>query len=192
MGTHMPLHDWSNLGGWDGFRHLWEVELLRHIKPQLAERTRVFIRTDTELSTRIPEPDRSIHIEFNGQLSAALEVVSPSSKACPELRAAYLALYSRYLQSGVHLLLVDVHPTSFCLDDALGSWWPRGKEDRLTGPIATAYCVSCVGEIVSRTYYEMTPGWPLPRARLRISNSLQVDVDLDGTYSRAAADSYLT
>lgn len=41
----MPLHDWSQLSGWEGVHHLWMTELLRWIKPRLPEGYRAYIGT---------------------------------------------------------------------------------------------------------------------------------------------------
>jgi hypothetical protein len=39
----MPLHDWSELSGWEGVHDVWIVELLRAIKPQLPDEYRAYI-----------------------------------------------------------------------------------------------------------------------------------------------------
>jgi hypothetical protein len=39
----MPLHDWTDLPGWEGVHHLWITELLRWVKPRLLEPYRAFI-----------------------------------------------------------------------------------------------------------------------------------------------------
>src|SRR5579884_703872 len=44
-GDAMPLHDWTNRGGWDGLRTIWLTELARAIKPRLPAGFRVFLGT---------------------------------------------------------------------------------------------------------------------------------------------------
>lgn len=41
----MPLHDWSDLPGWDGVHLLWIAELLRWVKPRLPEGYRAYVGT---------------------------------------------------------------------------------------------------------------------------------------------------
>src|SRR5205085_7039481 len=56
------------------------------------------------------DPQRAVHIDFHGQLIAALELVSPRNKDRADAKEAYSHRYLGYLQLGVHLLLVDVLP----------------------------------------------------------------------------------
>ena len=39
----MPLHDWTDRGGWDGVHHTWITELLRWVKPRLPQGYRAYI-----------------------------------------------------------------------------------------------------------------------------------------------------
>ena len=39
----MPLHDWTDRGGWEGVHHLWITELLRWVKPRLPAGYRAYI-----------------------------------------------------------------------------------------------------------------------------------------------------
>ncbi len=39
----MPLHDWSNDAGWDGFHLLWITHLFHAIKPRLPEKFRAYL-----------------------------------------------------------------------------------------------------------------------------------------------------
>ena len=41
----MPLHDWTELTGWDGVHQIWIVELLYWVKPRLPEGYRAYIGT---------------------------------------------------------------------------------------------------------------------------------------------------
>jgi hypothetical protein len=54
----MPLHDWSDLAGWDGVHHIWIVELLYWIKPRLPEGYRAFIGTTPTFVIDAPIEDR--------------------------------------------------------------------------------------------------------------------------------------
>jgi hypothetical protein len=50
----MPLHDWSDLTGWEGMHHLWITELLRWIKPRLPVGYRAYIGSAPLLAVGAP------------------------------------------------------------------------------------------------------------------------------------------
>jgi hypothetical protein len=102
-----------------------------------------------------------------------------------------------YLQAGVHLLLVDVHPrpTEFSFDEALSAEL-RLARPPLTGPQAVAYRVGEPspdgGRFLAAWRRRLVVGQPLPTIPLPLTVFREVQVDLDGTYTRAAADNYLS
>src|SRR5262245_35611415 len=67
------------------------------------------------------DPQRAVHIDLDGRLIAAIEVVSPRNKDRPSARERYLGRYVGYLRQGVHLLLIDAlpRPAGFSFVDAL-------------------------------------------------------------------------
>lgn len=232
----MPLHDWSDLGGWEGFHDIWLVELLRCIKPQLPDGYRAHlgsspalgigmtekpdvsvrnwqeggepsstassesatsIEPDEEVATLTLDPDKSLLISFHGQLRAALEVISLRNKDRPASRAAYLARYLGYLQSSVNLVLVDLHPRplGFSFAEALTEelHLPRTP---LACPMAVAFRVGEPtpdgGRLVATWRRRLAVGQPIPAIPLPVSVREQVAVDLEDTYTRTAADAYLS
>jgi hypothetical protein len=58
----MPLHDWTDLLGWEGVHHLWMTELLRWVKPRLPAGYRVYIGSAPTVAVGGPPamPDESI------------------------------------------------------------------------------------------------------------------------------------
>ncbi len=58
----MPLHDWTDRGGWDGMHHLWITELLRWVKPRLPDGYRAYIGTAPLLAVGSPgqRPDVAV------------------------------------------------------------------------------------------------------------------------------------
>src|SRR5206468_7743177 len=56
------------------------------------------------------DPQMAVHIDFHGQLIAAIEVVSPRNKDRVSAKETYANRYLGYLRLGVHLMLVDVLP----------------------------------------------------------------------------------
>ena len=72
----MPLHDWSELSGWEGVRVIWIVELLRWIKPRLPPNYRAYVgsspalaigagaeRPDVAVREWRPEPLQSVPLQ---------------------------------------------------------------------------------------------------------------------------------
>ena len=51
----MPLHDWSDLGGWEGVHDIWLVELLRCIMPQLPPGYQIHLGSSPALGHKFTE-----------------------------------------------------------------------------------------------------------------------------------------
>ena len=54
----MPLHDWSEVPGWDGVHQVWMVELLYWIKPRLPAGYRAYIGTTPAFAIGAPVEGR--------------------------------------------------------------------------------------------------------------------------------------
>lgn len=228
----MPLHDWTNLLGWDGVHLLWIAELARWLKPRLPTGYRVYVGTapvagigawpgkpdvfvnesnghpapspagspapDGEgLAVAIADVDRGVFVEHAGGLVAAVELVSPANKDRPASRVGSVARYAGYLRIGVHLLLVDVHPRplGFSFADAIEADVKLETPGPLPAPQAVAYRVGepfpGQGRLTGYWRRPLAVGQPLPELALPITLDYAVPIDLEGTYSRAAADAYL-
>lgn len=145
------------------------------------------------------DPQRAVHIDFHGQLIAAIEVVSPRNKDRADTKETYSNRYLGYLQLGVHLLLVDVlpRPRGFSFSDAITSG--LGMElPPLPPPFAAAYRVGEVvpvgddmGSLVGLWRRPLRVGQPLPTLPLPLSVHRAVLIDLEETYQRAAKRAYL-
>src|SRR5882724_10349643 len=61
-GPGMPLHDWTDRGGWEGMHHLWITELLRWIKPRLPAGYRAYIGSVPTVAVGAPSerPDVAV------------------------------------------------------------------------------------------------------------------------------------
>jgi hypothetical protein len=144
-------------------------------------------------------PQRALHVEFHGQLIAALELVSPRNKDRTDAKETYTNRYLSYLRLGVHLLLVDLlpRPRGFSFSDAITS--ALGLElPPLPPPFATAYRVGetvpvgdAVGSLVGLWRRQIQVGEPLPTLPLPLSVHKAVPIDLEQTYERAAKRVYL-
>jgi Protein of unknown function (DUF4058) len=144
-------------------------------------------------------PQRALHIDFHGQLIAALELVSPRNKDRADAKETYSNRYLGYLRLGVHLLLVDVlpRPRNFSFSDAITS--SLGLDlPPLPSPFAAAYRVGevvpvgdDVGTLVGLWRRPLLVGQPLPTLPLPLSVHRAVMIDLEQTYQRAAKRAYL-
>lgn len=143
------------------------------------------------------DPDLAVLVTRHGQLAAAIEVISPRNKDRPSARATYLTRYLGYLNVRASLLLVDVHPQpfGFSFADALAREL-QADEPPLPSPMAISICdggaVPDRGTILDVWRFPLTPGQPLPTTPLVLPDRVEIGVDLEATYSRAAADNYLT
>src|SRR5437879_1948476 len=54
----MPLHDWTDLTGWDGVHQIWIVELLYWVKPRLPAGYRAYIGTTPTFAVEAPPEER--------------------------------------------------------------------------------------------------------------------------------------
>ena len=74
----MPLHDWSELSGWEGVHDIWIVELLRWIKPRLPPDHRAYVGSSPALAigAGVERPDVAVR-EWRPE--PAPERLSPAS-----------------------------------------------------------------------------------------------------------------
>jgi hypothetical protein len=158
------------------------------------------LEPDLEASVSIRlDPQRAVHIDFHGQLIAAIEIVSPRNKDRADAKETYRNRYLGYLHLGVHLMLVDVlpRPKGFSFSDAITS--SLGLElPPLPPPFAAAYRVGEVvpvgdvmGSLVGFWRRPLRVGQPLPTLPLPLSVHRAVEIDLEETYRRAAKRAYL-
>lgn len=242
----MPLHNWSDLPGWEGVHLLWMTELLRHLKGRLPPGFRAYLGTgaavaigapparpdvavrshegqafpgevagnaeaspgasaagvrgpepDLEVAVAALEPAPALFVEREHRLVAAVELVSPRNKDRPVARATYVSRYVGYLIEGAHLLLVDVHPRpiGFSFADRIAEELQMADQGSLPPPMAVSYRVgepaATGGRLLAIWRRALTPGAPLPTLPLPLTVTLEVPVDLEATYMRAAADAYL-
>lgn len=234
----MPLHDWTERGGWEGVHHIWITELLRWVKPRLPEGYRAYIgsvptvavdapaekpdvsvrrweeradeppsaaspdgvssleQPDVEIAVESIEASTALYIEKHGSLVSAVELVSPRNKDRPESRATYLARYLGYLLEGVHLLQVDVHrrPRAFSFADRIADQL-RINQPPCPTPFAVGYRVgepaATGGRLLAIWRRPLAVGGTLPAMVLPLTVHVAVPIDLEQTYTRAAAGAYL-
>ena len=207
----MPLHDWTNDAGWDGMHLFWITHLFHWIKPRLPDEFRAYVAAevpgvppdgqngaldepDVETATLTLDPQKALYVTYRGRLVAAVELISPRNKDRPSSRGHYLA---RYLQEGVHLLLVDVHrrPLNFSFADALAQELDI-EQPATPPPLAVTYRVgepaTTGGRLLAIWRRPLKAGGPLPTMPLPLTVQASIPVNLEETYMSAAADTYLT
>jgi hypothetical protein len=152
---------------------------------------------DEEIAVLALGPSTALYIERQGRLISAVELVSPRNKDRPVARATYLARYVGYLLEGVHLLLADVHPRplNFSFADAIAQELQM-RQPLCPPPMAVSYRVgepaASGGRILAIWRRPLVVGQPLPVMPLPLTVETAIRIDLEHTYSRAAADAYLS
>jgi Protein of unknown function (DUF4058) len=152
---------------------------------------------DEEVATLTLDPQTAIYIATQNRMIAALELISPRNKDRLSARNYYLARYLGYLKEGAHLLLIDVHrrPLNFSFADALGQEL-QIQQRVCPAPFVASYRVgekaASGGRMIAIWRRPLVVGQPLPKMPLPITVEVSLLVDLESTYSRAAADAYLT
>jgi hypothetical protein len=153
---------------------------------------------DLEVGVAALDPAPALFVERNGRLVAAIELVSPRNKDRQVTRATYLSRYAGYLIEGVHLLLVDVHrrPAGFSFADGIAAELQMPADHPLPPPMAVSYRIgepaASGGRLLAIWRRPLTIGAPLPSLPLALNTDEAIEIDLEQTYMRAAADAYLT
>ena len=153
---------------------------------------------EVAVNLAVLEADKSIYVEQDGRLVAAIELVSLGNKDDLAERSKRIARYLGYLTNGVHLLLVDVHPRpkAFSFADELASALSIPDEPSLAVPHVVSYRVRPDKPGGFSTMHlkrqRLEVGQPLPSMPLALYFPQTVWLDLEGTYTKAAADAYLT
>jgi hypothetical protein len=143
------------------------------------------------------DPQLTLHISRQGQLVAAIELISPRNEDRPSTRTQYTNRYLGYLADGVNLLLVDVlpRPQGFSFADAIAAA-SQFSEPPFPPPMAISYWVGGptpdrAGRFLDIWRRPLVVGAQLPTMPLPLDGELKLAVDLEATYARAAAAAYL-
>jgi hypothetical protein len=143
-----------------------------------------------------PEPRPAVHVFCQGQLVAAIELVSPRNKDRPSSREFYRNRYLSYLWSGVHLMLVDVHrrPLGYSFPEAMAAevecQFPVGLPPHVVswnagGPTPEGR------QFLDGWYRSLAVGESLPTLPLTLNTEQSLQIDLEGTYTEATRRAYL-
>jgi hypothetical protein len=152
---------------------------------------------DEEIAVASLDAETAVFVERYGVLIAAVEITSPRNKDRPFARSGCLARYLGYLIDGANLMLIDVHrrPKSFSFADEIAAQL-HIEQPPVGPPLAVSYRVGepapTGGRFLAIWRRPLSTGAPLPTLPLPLTPELAVAVDLEATYSRAAADAYLS
>lgn len=177
-----------------------DVGVFKHAEPAGGDPAANIPAPDfSAVVTEVRQPELHIAVTHNGRLIAAVELVSPRNKDRPAARRNYGGKYAGYLRDLVQLLIVDVHPgyADFSFADFVAAELKLADRPPLPAPFAVSYRMvpaakpgePCLLEAWQRP---LTVGAPLPEIPLALDGDRAILIDLDGTYTRAAAESYLT
>lgn len=142
------------------------------------------------------EPLMNVHVTRRGQLVAAVEIVSPRNKDRRDARRQSAERYAGYLRRRVHLMAVDVLPLphGFSFADAIAADVGLAVPP-CPAPFAASYRV---GEwqpddrtVLAGRQSPLRVGEPLPTLPLALTLWEAVPIDLEATYSVAAALAYV-
>ncbi|MGL6095549.1 MAG: DUF4058 family protein [Fimbriiglobus sp.] len=142
---------------------------------------------------------RALHVDWHGQLIAAIELVSPRNKDRIDAKTRYARRYLGYLRQGVHLMLVDVfaQPAGFSFADAISDDLGLGSPPT-PPPFAVSYRVGssvpngdAMGTPVAVWSRRMEAGRSLPELPLSLDETTAIVIDLEATYYQAAKRVYL-
>jgi hypothetical protein len=166
----------------------------------LAPNSTLSLAPDREtVATFSLDAQRAIHIDWHGQLIAAIELVSPRNKDRLDAKTRYARRSLGYLRQGVHLMLVDVfaHPAGFSFADEVSDDLGLG-EPPTPPPFAISYRVGspvplgdAMGTPVALWRRSLAVGQPLPEIPLPLDEDVAVVIDLEATYKEAAKRVYL-
>src|SRR5689334_3125824 len=78
----MPLHDWSQLSGWEGMHLLWMSELLRYVKSRLPAGYRAYLGSGPAVAIGAPSLKPDVAVRAHD--SAGSEGISHSLPVVPE------------------------------------------------------------------------------------------------------------
>src|SRR4051794_40083887 len=89
----MPLHDWTDLSGWEGVHLLWMTELLRDLKGRLPAGFRAYLGSGPAVAVGAPALRPDVAIRGHQEPSEVREAVGgPSVGGEPDVELAVAAI----------------------------------------------------------------------------------------------------
>ena len=90
----MPLHDWSQINGWEGMHLLWMSELLRHLKARLPAGFRAYLGSGPAVAIGAPalRPDVGVRTQPAAEAETGNSSAQSNSGPEPDVEVAVAAL----------------------------------------------------------------------------------------------------
>lgn len=203
----MPLRDHfrsplDDVHSWDELHGMWPAMIVRALAEILPEpyvaapSVHLGTRWPTlTIDPRTPKQDvyevRVYDSRRKRRLVAAIEIVSPSNKDCPETRVTFISKIADWLESGICVSIVDVVSTSdFNLyaellrfvassDPSLG--------DRPTPIYAATVRMRQEGRrrLMDNWYHPLAIGQVLPTLPIWLTPTAAISLDLESTYEES-------
>ena len=148
---------------------------------------------DLEIAVATLDTETAVYVERQGRFTAAVEVISPRNKDRPSARSAYVSRYVGYLIGGANLVLIDVHrrPIGFSFADQIAKELQL-EQPPISPPMAVSYRVgepaATGGRLLAIWRPPLSAEAALPSIPLPLTPEQAVTIELEHTYSRAAAD----
>jgi hypothetical protein len=121
---------------------------------------------------------------------AMIELVSPGNKSSQSALSSFVRKARELIQSGVHLLIVDLFPPGPRDPEGLHRVIWEDREGSFALPAdAPLTCVSYLGGPIPEVFLEpVALGNPLPEMPLFLTDEIYVPVPLEATYQAAWED----
>src|SRR5437588_12252956 len=88
----MPLHDWTELSGWEGVHLLWIAELLRQIKGKLPAGFRAYLGSGPALAVGSPPVKPDVSVRAHGAADSRPGARVPVATPDPDIEVAVAEL----------------------------------------------------------------------------------------------------
>lgn len=189
----MTLHDWTRVG--DGIFHalrvVWTVDLFRFLNNGVLPPDHVAIPERFTPEVANEERPRTIAVReiSDCRLVAVIEIVSRGNKSSENGVREFVRKSVEFLEQGVHLLIIDLHPPG--PHDPQGLYSTIGQELSGGTPVLPrdGPCTFAAFDANPReaAAYIMTAkvGEPVPTVPLFLAPGRCVDVDLEPSYTSA-------
>jgi hypothetical protein len=210
----MPVHDWTRVsdGTFHDFHYSWVLEIKRALKRSILpegydvmaeqlggdlgapdDSTFLAAGNNPEPETPYARLQRTVVVRHTSddRIVAMIEVLSRGNKSSRHAIQSFLNKAVAALDSGVHLLLVDVHPPGPRDPNGIHGVVLNeiGPEDYVLGrdrPLTAAAYIG--GAVVQGFVTHFAVGEPIPQMPLFLTRENYVHVPLEATYLAAWED----
>ena len=196
----MPVHDWTRVSGgtFHDFHYSWVLEIKRALKRGLLPKG-YYVMAEQIGGNRAITRDsyarmqRTVVVRHNSddRIKAMIEIMSAGNKSSRHAMRSFLDKAVAALDTGVQLLLIDVHPPGprdpHGIHRALLN--EIGTEDYVLASARPLTAAAYIGGAVVEAFVEhFAVGEPLPQMPLFLTRENYVRVPLEASYMAAWED----